>query len=198
MAENNHFYQKHLQKFEYALLFSILLMLILVGLVFYQVVNRPLPAFYAVTPNNKQLTLVPYNEPSQIPTAVLRWASKAAVAAYTYDFSNYNAELAAARPYFTADGWIAYRASVNDLLQTVVQNQIFVNGVVSGQPVIASQGYEFGDGYVWHVQLPFLVTYQSAEQTSQKSFLVRLKIVKVSTMESPQGIGIDEFIMGKP
>lgn len=195
---NNNFYRLHLKKFEYALVFFIVLMLIMSGVVLYQVRHRPLPSFYAVTNNGKQLTLHPYDEPSQIPTTILRWASKAAVAAYTYDFSNYKAELALVRPYFTANGWQGYNNSVAGLIQTIVANQIFVNGVVSGPPVIASQGYEFGQGYTWHVQLPFLVTYQSSEVTSQRNFLVLLTIVKVPTQQSPQGIGIDEFVMGKP
>lgn len=193
---NNHFYRNHLKKFEYALMALIGLMLLMAGLVLYQLTHRPLPSFYALTNNGRQLTLSPYDEPSQIPTTILRWASKAAVAAYTYDFSNYKAELALARPYFTENGWQGYQASVNGLIQTVVANQIFVNGVVSGPPVIASQGYEFGEGYTWHVQLPFLVTYQSAETTSQRNYLVLLTIVKVPTQLSPQGIGIDEFVMG--
>lgn len=198
MADNNQFYRVHFKKFEYALIVCIVLMLLLGFLVMYQLTHRPLPAFYAVTPDGKQLTLVAYDEPSQIPAAVLRWASKAAVTAYTYDFSNTNSQLAAARQYFTQSGWDAYRASVDELIKTVVQNQIFVNAVVSAPPVISSQGYEFGSGYTWHVQLPFLVTYQSAEITSQKNYLLQLKIVKMSTMENPQGIGIDEFVMGKP
>lgn len=193
---NNRFYQLHLRKFEYALIILIVLLLGLAGFVLYQLTHRPLPAFYALTNDGKQLTLKPYDEPSQIPTTILRWASKGAVAAYTFGFATYKQQLAALRPYFTADGWDAYNASVAGLIQTVVQNQIFVNGVVSGPPVIASQGYEFGRGYVWHVQLPFLVTYQTAEITSQKNYLVLITIVKVPTQINPQGIGIDEFIMG--
>jgi hypothetical protein len=47
----------------------------------------------------------------------------------------------------------------------------------------------------WEIQLPFLVTYQSSEKMVRKSFLVRMKIVKVPTYLNSAGIGVDGFIM---
>jgi intracellular multiplication protein IcmL len=125
----------------------------------------------------------------------LRWASKAATVAYTFDFVNYNTQTAAARPYFTEDGWQDYLNSVNNLINTIVQNQLFVNGVVSGAPVISNQGNIPGRGYVWRVQIPFLVTYQSANTTSKQNYFVIISIVKVPTYVNKQGIGIDQFVM---
>ena len=194
--QNNKFYKFHFQKFTIALIVSIILMLILASVVLYQITHRPLPSFYAVNTKGQQMTLRPYAEPNQLPPTLIRFASKAAVSGYTYDFSNFNKQLAIVRPYFTEDGWAAYRAGIEGLLQTVQQNKIFVNSVVSGQPVIASQGYEFGVGYQWQLQLPFLVTYQSSERSTQKAYLIQLTIVKVPTQISPKGIGIDKFFMG--
>src|SRR5436853_142707 len=63
-------------------------------------------------------------------------------------------------------------------------------------PFFANEGSEFG-GYYWKVQVPLLVTYQSAELTTQNNFIVSLTIVKVPTQDNPQGIGIDQFVMLK-
>lgn len=191
----NYFYRDYFHTLIMVLIVTIFLMLIAVSAVLYQVFHRPLPSFIATTPSGQSLTLTPQEEPNLLPPTLLKWASKAAVAAYTFDFVNYPKEMAAMRSYFTGPGWQDYQNSVQLLLQTIVQNQLFVSSVVSGAPVIANQGNFPGHGYVWRVQMPFLVTYQSANDTSHRKFTVVMTIVKVSTWDNSAGIGIDQFIM---
>ena len=124
------------------------------------------------------------------------WESKVAITASTYDFANYNNQLAAARPYFTAAGWNSYLQSVTGLISGIRANQLVVNGVVVGTPVISNQGPLPGIDYAWQVQIPFLVAYQPATAAPyQRSYLVILTIVRVPTISNPQGIGIDQFVM---
>ena len=166
----------------------------LVGLVLYQVLHRPLPYFVAVAPNGKKMPLASYDEPNFLPNTVLTWASKAAVAAYTFNFVNYDKQMQLVRPFFTTDGWQNYQSSLQGLINTIVTNKLMVNSVVSGPPIIANQGNE-GDGYQWRIQMPFLVTYQSAETKTQKNFMVQMTVRKVQTQVDPSGIGIDQFAM---
>jgi intracellular multiplication protein IcmL len=173
----------------------VFIVLVLGCFVMYQVFHRPLPHFSAVNANGQNMSLVPLVEPNLLPDTLLKWASKAAVAAYTFDFVNYDKQINLARPYFTDAGWNDYQNSISALIASIRQKQLFVNGVVAGAPIIASQGESLGSGYTWRVQIPFLVTYQSSEETKQTSFLVMLTIVKVSTLKNPTGIGIDQFVM---
>lgn len=191
----NDFYRQYYNGFLTLILITIILMLVLAGMVLYQVWNRPLPEFAAVTSDGKSMTLVSRNEPNFLPETLMRWANKAGVAAYTFDFANYNNQLAAARPYFTEAGWENYRASISDLINSVVANQVFVNGVVVGPPVITNQGNFAGHDYAWRIQLPFLVTIQGSESTAQKMYTLVLTLVKVPTNINPVGIGIDQFVM---
>jgi intracellular multiplication protein IcmL len=194
-AKNNDFYRNHYHHILMALIALSMLMIIVVSIVFYQAMNRPLPQFNAVEPDGKSMLLIPYEAPNLLPDTILRWASKAATVAYTFNYVGYNAQLKAARPYFTDDGWQDYMNSVNRLINTVIQNQLFINGVVSGAPVISNQGELPGKGYVWRVQIPFLVTYQSANTVTKKNFYVVISIVRVPTSQNQQGIGIDQFLM---
>lgn len=193
--EDYQWYVKYYDYFIYFVVAAVFLILSLLILVLYQIQHRPLPLFNAVSPDGQQMTLTSSVEPILLPTTLIQWASKAAVAAYTFDFVNYNKQAALARPYFTEAGWTQYVDSISGLIQTITQNQLLVNGVVSGPPVIANQGPLPGRGYVWRIQMPFLVTYQSAESTSRKSFIVTMTIVKVPTWQNPAGIGIDQFVM---
>src|SRR3990167_2808726 len=177
--DKNLFYREHYHHIILGIIILIAISLLVVGVLLYQIFHRPTPAFIAVEPNNQVMPLNSYNEPNLLPNTILTWASKAATAAYTFDFVNYKDETAAARPYFTADGWADYMRSVQGLLGTVIQNQLFVNGVVAGVPVIANQGDYTGRGYIWRVQIPFLVTYQSANTTSQENYMVIITIIKI-------------------
>lgn len=195
VPKSSNFYRDHYHHIIIGLMVLIVLMISTVGVILYQMFHRPLPLFYAEQPNKQQMQLTPFEDPNLLPDTILRWASKAATTAYTFDFVNYNKQVALARPYFTDAGWQDYLRSVSGLVDTIVANQLFVNGVVSGTPVIANQGPLPGTTYAWRVQIPFYVTYQSANTVSKRSYYVVLTIVRVPTSVNPQGIGIDQFLM---
>lgn len=185
----------HSQKFIYILMIAMIIVLMMVSFVLYQVLKRPLPSFRAVNANKQVMILSPYDEPNLRPSTVLQWASKAAVAAYTFDFVNYAKETEAAHQYFTSAGWSAYQGSIAKVIQRVVSGQLFAYGVVAGTPVISNQGILPGQGYTWRIQIPFLVTYQSSEESKTEHYIVVMTVVKVPTNINPDGIGIDQFAM---
>jgi intracellular multiplication protein IcmL len=190
----NAFYRDYSHLMIYILIIAILSLLFMVCAVFYQVTHRPLPVFAAESPDGKTMALTPYNEPDLVPGNLLKWASKAVVAAYTFDFVNYDKELGLARPYFTSSGWQAYQAAIAPVIQRVRKEQLTVNGIVSGAPVISNQG-DLNGQYTWRLQIPFLATYQSADQTRPKNYFILLTVIKMPTSISPQGVGIDNFQM---
>lgn len=195
LSEENSFYRNYYSSVIVIIILAILIVLGMVIVVLYQIFHQPLPLFRAVAPNGKMIALNSFDEPNLMPSTLLTWASKATVAAYTFDFANYNKQIEATRPYFTPLGWKDYQSSVAGLLRDISQKQIFVNGVISGSPIIANQGILGKKGYVWRIQLPFLVTYQSSETTAKDNFIVIVNIVKIPTWINPTGIGIDQFVM---
>jgi intracellular multiplication protein IcmL len=179
----------------YGLILSLLVLLVVGVLVILQVIHRPDPKFYEKRANGKVIELSPYDQPNYLPQTILNWASKAAVAGYTFNFANYNTTIPQARPYFTDGGWAAYQSAISTVVARVSKAQLIVQGVVSGTPVIANQGELPGHGYSWNVQIPFLVTYLSAGESKSKNYYVILLVVKVPTTVNPQGLGIDSFSM---
>lgn len=192
---DNEFYRKYYYKIILSTMGVIGFLILLVVFIMYQMYSRPLPVFAAYTPKGEKMQLSEFNEPNLLPDTLIRWASKAATVGYTFDFVNYRKQIDAVKPYFTDDGWIDYQNSLVSLLNTIVQNQLFVNGVVAGPAVISNEGPLPGKGYTWRIQIPFLVTYQSANTSSQQRFYVIITIVRVPTSVNPQGIGIDQFVM---
>ena len=196
LPDNHHdFYRQHTHHMIWLLMALIVLLMLLIGLVLYQLLNRPLPSFKAVDVDQKEMSLTSFTEPNLLPDTIINWASKAAITAYSFDWVNYEAQIGVARPYFTDAGWQDFLKSINPVIRSVIQAQLFVNSIVSGTPVIANQGPLPGRGQVWRIQIPFLVNYQSANGTTRRNFIVSLSIVRISTAINPQGIGIDQFVM---
>jgi len=191
---DNDFYRMYQPRFIIVLMGATIVAMIWVGIILFQVYQRPLPTFYAIQPNGQRMMLQPQDLPNLVPDTILHFACKAAVAAYTFDFVNFKGEINQARTYFTDAGWDDYLTSVESVVRGIAQNKLFVTGVVNGAPVISNQG-EIDGVYSWRVQIPFLVTYQSAQTAEQKKFTVLVTVVRVPTSVDPLGIGIDQFVM---
>lgn len=192
----NSFYARHSHHVVIGLIVSTIIIIALVVYLLDRMKHRPLPSFFAVQANGQRMELQSHEEPNLLPDTILQWASKAATIATTYSFSEYTSQLAAAQPYFTSAGWRNYLQSVERLISGIRTNQLIVNSVVTGTPVISNQGPLPGLDYAWQVQIPFLVAYQPATGVPyQRSYYVVLTIARVPTSRHPQGIGIDQFVM---
>lgn len=191
----NEFYRDNYRRVLAILLFALMIIFLLVGALIYVVTHPPAPKYFATNTSGRIVPLVPLDQPNLSTAALLQWANTAAVAAFTYNFVNYRSELQAASEFFTPEGWQAYLESLqaSDNLTAVRAKQLVVSAVATGAPVITQQGV-VSDRYTWQVQMPMLVTYQSASQVTQQSLMVNMVITRISTLDSPRGIGIAQFI----
>uniref|UniRef100_UPI00064188B2 DotI n=1 Tax=Legionella pneumophila TaxID=446 RepID=UPI00064188B2 len=133
----------------------------------------------------------------QSDSAVLQWANQAAIAAFTYNFVNYRDELQASSGFFTAEGWDQFLGALeqSNNLDAVKAKKLVVSAVATRAPIILQKGVLNGR-YSWRVQMPILVTYQSASEFTQQNNVVTMLITRVSTLNSPRGIGISQFVVG--
>lgn len=197
VAMRNAFYRDGQRKIMVALLLSILINFVSGSLLFYLLTHPPAPKYFATTINGRITPLYPLNEPNQSDSAVLQWANQAAIAAFTYNFVNYREELQASSGFFTADGWSQFLNALQDSnnLDAVKAKKLIVSAVATRAPIILQKGILNGR-YSWRVQMPILVTYQSASEFSQQNNVVTMLITRVSTLNSPRGIGISQFVVG--
>lgn len=80
-------------------------------------------------------------------------------------------------------------------LEAVKAKKLIVSAVATRAPIILQKGLLNGL-YSWRIQMPILVTYQSASEFSQQNNVVTMLITRVSTLNSPRGIGIAQFVVG--
>lgn len=191
------FYQDSRQKILLALLIAIIVNCLIVGLLGYIISHPVEPKYFATSVNGRITPLTPLNEPNQSDSSVLQWANQAAIAAFTYNFVNYRDELEASSSFFTKDGWQQFVDALqqSNNLDAVKAKKLIVSAVATRAPIILQKGVLNGR-YSWRVQMPILVTYQSASEFSQQNNVVTMLITRISTLDSPRGIGISQFVVG--
>lgn len=195
VMQRNNFYRDGQRKMIIILIFSIQVNFVLAGLLGYMITHPPEPRYFATSINGRITPLVALNAPNQSDSAVLQWANQAAIAAFSYNFVNYRSELVASSGFFTAEGWdqfISALASSNNL-EAVKVKKLVVSAVAISAPVILQKGILNGR-YAWRIQMPMLVTYQSASEFSQQHLTVTMLVSRVDTLNSPRGIGIAQFV----
>lgn len=192
----NDFYRDNHRRVMMCLLVAIATIILLCGSLSYVVTHPPAPKYFATTIDGKIIPLVPLSEPNMPNSAVLLWANQAATASFTYDFVNYRQALQSASNYFTPDGWRDFLGALtsSNNLNAVITKKLVVSSAATGAPVILQQGL-LGGTYAWRVQMPMVVTYQSASQVAQQNVMVTMLVVRVSTLNSSRGVGIAQFVV---
>lgn len=148
-------------------------------------------------PKIKQQRLVTLGKPIVTTAALLDWAREAAVMCYNYDFFNANAQIAQnIRLYFTGDGGSMFRKAITSDLKTVEAKSIIVTAIARGMPILLEQGYLLGS-WIWKVQVPLRVSYQSASEVKKQNIIVTMMIMNVPTTTNPKAIGITQFFSRK-
>ena len=191
----NNFYRDGQRKMIAVLIFSIACNVLLASILAYIITHPPAPKYFATSINGRITPLVALNAPNQSDSAVLQWANQAAVATFSYNFVNYRSELVAASGFFTPEGWDQFVSALagSNNLDAVKAKKLVVSAVATSAPVILQKGVLNGR-FAWRIQMPILVTYQSASEFSQQNLNVTMLVSRVDTLNSPRGIGIAQFV----
>ena len=191
----NNFYRDNYRRLVGALMVLLVVIVALVGIVFYQVANRPEPKYFATTVDGRIMPLFSLSEAMLSPGELLQWTHRAAISAYTYNFVNYRDAMQQLQNQFTADGWKYYEDALRTArtLEMVIAKKLVVSAVATGTPVILDQAVISGR-YSWKVQIPLLVTYQSPNEQTQQSMVVTIIVSRVPTVDMPKGIAIVSFV----
>lgn len=157
----------------------------------YQPENR----YFATTEDGRVVPMVPLSEPNLSRPALLSWASQAATETLTFGFNDYRRRLQEASRHFTRPGWSSFVKALQDsgIIEAVETNRQVVSAAPRAAPTILSEGM-VGGRYQWAVEMPMMVTYLFGQQQRSVSMNVRLVIVRVPKLESPNGVGIEQWV----
>jgi intracellular multiplication protein IcmL len=178
-----------------AILEGMAIVALLIALAITISVSRPQDRFFATTSDGRLIRMVPLDEPNMNDAAVISWAARAGSDVMTFGFHDYQKRLQDSSAYFTRRGWQNFTEALDRsrVIEGIQQSQRIVTAAPKSAPTIEQQGLVDGV-YRWVVDLPLIVTYQSGTNTQSDTINVQLVIVRVSTLDSSSGVGIQQWI----
>ena len=190
----NEFYKDGTHRLYVALVISILLNFVGLYALIYVYSNPPSPVYFPTSSSGRITPLIPLDQPNMTDTEILQWANLAIIAANSYNYVNYRSEFQAASEFFTAEGWGSFIKAIqsSNNLQAVISNKFVVSAMATQAPTIIERGV-YNGSYSWRIRMPIMVTYQS-QTIASIPVVVNMLITRVSTLNSPKGIGIAQFV----
>lgn len=188
------------EKYEFLLrtLFVLLgLLAVSLAVVVFLGVRETKMRYFAVDPEGGIREVMPLNRPLQSTSFVLNWGTEAVVKSLTLSFANYQQQLNENRLSFTDSGWRSFQDAMkrSKVLDTITSQQLVSTVVPSAAPVISRQGVIDGGGYGWVVEIPVIITYESASAKLSNNQFVTATIVRRDESENPSGLGIAQFVV---
>ncbi len=206
----NNYYRDSYRFLMGAVLALVILCLLMVVILFYLYTTRPAPRYFATNVAGGLIEIQPLTTPSLSDAALLGWSARAATAAFTQNYAQYQQQIEETKnTYFTESGGQnfldAMKASLN--LQTVLQGFFVVTAQVAQAPIILDRGItttDNGKAFAWQVKVPIRVQWSSQTRSFSNMYNVFLTIVRTTPMIDPvarqmnldslQGVGVQQFL----
>lgn len=169
--------------------------LILAFIVFLNIYT-PERTYFATTEDGRVVPMVPLSQANLSKPALLSWAAQAASETMTFGFHDYRRRLQESSRHFTRRGWGSFTKALQDSgrIETITSNRQVVSATPRAAPTILAEGIMPNGTYRWEVEMPMLLTYELGQARRSEPMNVRLVIVRVPTLESSNGVGIDQWI----
>jgi intracellular multiplication protein IcmL len=139
--------------------------------------------------------LIPMSHPYRNTADVIQYVRDTLTKSFTMDFSNWRTDLEDVRGRYTSGGFSSFieQLKSSSVLESVRTKRMNMS-LTAGSGVLVKSGLENG-AYVWYVELPIEV--KLAGQTSElapQRFLATVRIERVPTLDSIEGIAIGQLI----
>jgi intracellular multiplication protein IcmL len=178
-----------------AILEAIVILGLIAAMFFVIEVHQPENRYFATTEDGRLVPMVSLNEPNLSIPALMSWSAQAATEVLTFGFNDYKRRLQEASRNFTRVGWASFTTALEKsrIIEMVEANKQVVSASPTSAPVLVEEGLVNGR-YQWQIQVPMVITYQAGSATRSDHLLVSLTIVRVPKLESPNGVGIEQWI----
>jgi len=191
----NEFYRDKFRMMATSMPILVVALLVSIGLNFVLATRQPRSSYFAVDPAGRIVPIRSLLEPYVTDAYLGAWVSEKVARAYSMDPQNYRRQVGDLQPYFTTDGYEQYVQSLqtSGTIELITKNLLVMSAVPTGVPIVASRG-EVNGIYFWKVQIPMLVDFRSGVKQTEKKRIVEVTVVRRQTIESPDGIGISQFV----
>ncbi len=156
---------------------------------------EPKHTFFATTADGRIINIIPLNEPFQSRNNVIAWAADVTKRVMEFGFHDYRKRLQDVSSNFTANGWETFTKALEQsrILEAVEARKLVVTAQVNQAPQLLEEGVVNGV-YRWILRFPVTISFQGEQPPQPMRVNLTLVVVRVSTLQTPNGIGIEQWI----
>ena len=159
--------------------------------------SRPMPRYFAATPDLRLAPLIPLDKPVLTQQGLLNWVTETITNAVSLDFLEWREKLSRSREHFEEEAFKSFVASLNSsgVLDMIRDKRLSVSASVTRAPVIIASGL-VGNKATWKVEFPLVVSYESSQGVENTQHLMATVLVcRTSTLTSPRGVVIQQIVL---
>ena len=151
--------------------------------------------YFATTSDGRIINIVPLSEPYRSRADVVSWAAGAAQNVMRFGYNDYRQRLQQAASSFTPTGWESFTKAMKEarILEAVESRKLVVSMEIEAAPEIKRASVHDGI-YTWYLQFPINIKFDGNEPPSPIHAMLILQVVRVSTLQNPDGISIEQWI----
>jgi len=151
--------------------------------------------YFATTSDGRIINIVPLNEAFRKDSEVLSWAASTALSVMKFGYHDYRERLQQNSSNFTESGWTSFNKALDEarFIDAIQARKLVVTLDINGAPEIKSAGVRNGV-YTWYVQFPVTIRFDGEQPPQPISTKLLLQIVRVSTLQNPEGISIEQWV----
>lgn len=151
--------------------------------------------YFATTADGRIINIVPLNEEYRSRGDVVAWAAGKAQEVMSFSYNDFRQRLQSSSVHFTTSGWESFTKAMTDarILEAIEARKLTVSMQIDAAPEIDSAGVVDGI-YTWHLHFPVTIRFDGVESPSAMQANLVLQVVRVSTLQNPEGISIEQWI----
>ena len=164
-----------------------------------QVLTRPQPVYFAVTPDLRVMELPPLSIPVVSDNTIVNWTVDAVTRALSLDFLHYREKLMDSRINFHPEAFNSFVSSLQSSgnLQKIQDERLNLSCVMRQAALVTNSGVVQGR-MTWRIEMPILLSYQSSRGiVSSQPLLAQVLVQRASTLSNPRGIVIRQIVLAR-
>jgi intracellular multiplication protein IcmL len=183
-----------------SLIQTLVLILLVVGIVGLLFTVKTRQVYFATTSDGRIIDIVPLNEPYRSPAEVVAWAAGTAQNVMRFAYHDYRQRMQQVSSEFTESGWASFNKALKEanIIDAVEARKLVVTMDIEAAPEIKN-AFVQGGVFTWLLQFPVTIKFESNGEAPQPTHTtLLLKVVRVSTLQNPSGLSIEQWVTGNP
>ncbi len=178
---------------------AIVIALLIAGLVSLLLTMQTRQVYFATTADGRIINIVPMNEPYRSQAEVVAWAAATAQNVMRFDYKDYRERLQQVSVNFTPTGWESFTKALKDskIIEAIEARKLVVTTEINSAPEITNADVRNGI-YTWDLKFPITIRFDGNEAPQPIMTNLFLRIVRVSTLQNPDGISIEQWVALNP